>query len=163
MLANWSPNWTFFKVGGNSSICRHVRVLDAKRVIGCILVFTTTDPKPSELYSWSDYRKKKWLVYQKLLKVKSYLFPEGTCLGLISSALNDAKSNSIGAASNEWGPVNKTGILKPLISLIVESEVWYGALSKSITVLSHQLASSLSNFSTNFLRKMSMTWLLVFD
>ena len=86
-------------MGGNSSICKHVGVLDAKRVLVCILVFTTTDPKPSELYLRSDYRKKKWLVYQKLMKVKSYLFPEGTCLGLISSALNDAKSSSIGAAS----------------------------------------------------------------
>ena len=74
-------------------------MLDAKRVIGCVLVFISTDPKPSELYLRSDFRKKKWLVYQKLLKVKSYLFPDGTCLGLISSALNDAKSSSIGAAS----------------------------------------------------------------
>ena len=59
--------------------------------------------------------------------------------------------------------MNKTGIFKPLIKLIVPSELWYGALSRSMTVLSHQSAFSLSNLSTNFLKNISMTLLLELD
>ena len=81
----------------------------------------------------------------------------------MSLDLKAANSSSIGAASYECGPVKSIGILCPSIRLMVLSEVWYGALSTKMTVLSRHSGSSESSLRTSFLKKMSITLLLEFD
>ena len=81
------------------SIYKHVEELNAKRALDYILESLTVDSIPFAQYYWNDFWKENRLEYQMLWMKYSYLFPEGTCLGLISLDLNAAKSNSIGAAS----------------------------------------------------------------
>ena len=62
----------------------------------------------------------------------------GTCRGFISTYLNKAKNNSQGAASYEWGPVKRRGILRLAKTFKIDLLLWYGALSSMITVSSRQ-------------------------
>jgi len=79
----------------------------------------------------------------------------------MSLSLNWAKNNSHGAASYEWGPRNIIGILRVSNIFIEPFDVWYGALSRIITVSLLQFYLCLSSFFTKLVKKMSI--IVVFE
>ena len=93
--------------------------------------------------------------------INTYFLPRGKCRGLISTYLNSAKKSSHGAASYEWGPVKRIGSLRLSNELKEPELVWYGALSRIITVLLLQPFRSLSSFLTSWRKNKSIIYELL--